>query len=422
MLLKTSSLTSLTITRVVCLSPIRIKNPNKGLRFIRGDPRYLKDRQSGYLNFPCGHCSECIAKRQMDLVQRIMMESMKNEMFFVTMTYNDETLPYLSVNDYTIRYADYQDVIHMFKRIKKRKLLPPFRYFGVSELGSRKGRPHFHLLLIFPKIQFQDYNDKIHFSLHLKDVLLANWCRNVGSTRAPSYIPLCTYAEKFINNKWRRNFDVSYCCPNASANGIADVAFYCLKYMLKPSDRESRLQQALKLNLDPDEYNDVWSIVRCRSFYSTGLGLAPLSEGKLKQQDIIPDPDIVKYLKDGVQLSIKSGMPYPCFYNPLNGTTFPLARYYCSKPYILSLSDQYEFYFTNNPDLSEPYFVRESLAYSELMAKLDSQARRIKLLHFTNDEYLEELCQSHLSTMETDLTPLVETLSVTVPNSSINSL
>lgn len=124
----------------MCISPIRIRNPNFGINNV--GTKY-KDTVSAFINVPCGHCSECVSVRQMGYVQRLQLESVKNHMFFCTLTYNNESMPYLSVNGRNIRYADVSDVQKMIKRLRKSNVFGrPFRYFGVSELGSLKGRPH----------------------------------------------------------------------------------------------------------------------------------------------------------------------------------------------------------------------------------------------------------------------------------------
>lgn len=125
----------------MCLSPIRIKNPNLGLT---GPNAQFKDTVSQMINVPCGVCAECVAARQMQYVQRLQMEELVNHVFFCTLTYNNEMLPVVETSTgYRIRYADVSDVQKMFKRLRKRNAFGrPFRYFAVSELGTLKGRPH----------------------------------------------------------------------------------------------------------------------------------------------------------------------------------------------------------------------------------------------------------------------------------------
>lgn len=126
----------------MCVSPIRIPNPN-----YHNHSKYvsaLKDTSSQYINVPCGHCGECIAVRQMNIIQRVHMESLDNHCFYCTLTYNNYSMPYVDVTTgYRLRYADHRDIQCMMKRLRKSNAFGrPFRYFGVSELGSKRGRPH----------------------------------------------------------------------------------------------------------------------------------------------------------------------------------------------------------------------------------------------------------------------------------------
>lgn len=125
----------------MCVSPIRIKNPNLGLT---GPNAQFKDTTSQMIDVPCGVCAECVAARQMQYVQRLQMEELVNHFFFCTLTYNDEMMPRVTTSTgYDIRFADVSDVQNMFKRLRKRDAFGrPFRYFAVSELGKKRGRPH----------------------------------------------------------------------------------------------------------------------------------------------------------------------------------------------------------------------------------------------------------------------------------------
>lgn len=126
---------------VMCISPIKIKNPNLGMT---GPNAQFKDCVSRYIEVPCGVCCQCVANRQLQYVQRLQAESLVNHFFFCTLTYNNDCLPRVSTSTgYDIRFADVRDVQNMFKRLRKRNAFGrPFRYFAVSELGSTRGRPH----------------------------------------------------------------------------------------------------------------------------------------------------------------------------------------------------------------------------------------------------------------------------------------
>ena len=250
----------------MCLHPLLIPNPNRGKTYPKGDPRNLYDCTSQYIYVPCGYCPQCIAVKQMYIVQRVQMESLENHLFFATLTYNQESLPRITTSTgYSIPYADISDIQNCFKRLRKSGAFSrPFRYFAVTERGSTYGRPHAHCLFFLPKYEGDSFLDCLNLESILFDALLAEWRRNYGSTRVPAYRPLCTYYRKFIGGKLSATYDLHYAVPSASDAGLASVAFYVCKYMLKPSTKEVRLQQALHLNLPDDEYETVWKTVRNR--------------------------------------------------------------------------------------------------------------------------------------------------------------
>ena len=81
----------------MCLSPIKIKNVNRGLH----NPLLAalgRDLDSQYMEVPCGHCEQCIAARQNAFVQRVEAESRYNHLFFTTLTYDNAHLPRLTVD------------------------------------------------------------------------------------------------------------------------------------------------------------------------------------------------------------------------------------------------------------------------------------------------------------------------------------
>lgn len=364
----------------MCVHPIQIKNPNYGLhnRF-----SYMKDTTSQYINVPCGHCPECIAVRQMNWVQRVQMEQLDNHLFFSTLTYNNECMPIVSTSSgYSIRYAAVDDVQNMIKRLRRRNAFGrPFRYFGVSELGSRKGRPHFHILWMIPKEEGDDFLTCQNLEHLLFKEVLAEWKRNVAppiwskkkqkyipNTRCPVYKPLCTYVRKFVRGKLRTNYDLHYANPILSDGGVADVAFYVLKYMMKPSDRAVRLQQALHMNLPEEEYEDIWKLVKPRHFESERFGLGKTKKEK-DSNKLVFSPKIKDYIVHGMESS-KSFSDFPCFISPQNGNTFPLARYYQKFPELYSMFDATCFYYRSN-DRADNMVIRDRDLSQDLKKKHD---------------------------------------------------
>lgn len=142
--------------------------------------------------------------------------------------------------------------------------------------------------------------------------IFSEWRRNYGSNRVPIWKPLFTYHQKYRHGKLYRNFDLHYVVPHSTEHGSDDVAFYCSKYLLKPCERENKLQQALKLNLDPADFNSTWSLVKSRFFCSKGFGA--YTEFEKRYIGICIDNSC--HDKDGLK------------YFGTDGSTQPLARYY----------------------------------------------------------------------------------------------
>lgn len=121
----------------MCLKPILVDNPNFRHPLADTDYGILHDCTSMKLEVPCGHCEVCICLRQAYLVQRMQMESIDNLLFFGMVSYNEDSLPYIYTNDKKIRYALGNDMSNMMRHVRLSGLLPPFRYFAVSEFGGR---------------------------------------------------------------------------------------------------------------------------------------------------------------------------------------------------------------------------------------------------------------------------------------------
>lgn len=224
------------------------------------------------------------------------------------------------------------------KRNKFYRFSRSFRYLYVSELGGQKGRPHFHVLFFIPKYKDDNEYTPLNLEREMYDAVFHEWRRNYGSNRNPIYKPLFTFKQVYCSGVIHRNFDLHYVIPTSDSDA-SSVAFYVMKYMLKPSDKLSRLQQALHLNLPPDEYESVWSIVKTRLVASKGLGLNLDEDGNI-------DPLILEHLRKSITLSTD----FPKFFNPKDGKSFPLSRYYRSRGQIYTLDDALRFYFDSNSE------------------------------------------------------------------------
>lgn len=301
----------------MCLSPYSIPNPNfhsKNELIVA-----TKDTTSYRINVPCGHCAQCIAARQLEMVQRILMESLNNHLFFTTLTYNEDYLPILVTSTgREIPFSDFHDIDLLIKRMRNDQVFPRgFRYVAVSERGGRKFRPHFHILWITPKEKTDDFNYCISLERMIFPAILARWSRNLGTRGHADYKCLTTYQKRFYAGKLHTNYDTHYVNPSLSTNGVSDAAFYVLKYMLKASPYERYLYASLKDELAPDEFYYTIKRVRSHCTMSKGVG-NPTS------------PDVVNYINYCIQRSDVS-LGYPQFFNPNTGQRFPLCQYYRTK-------------------------------------------------------------------------------------------
>lgn len=366
----------------MCKKPIYIPNKNVGSKLPYS---YLKDTEHDYLAVPCGHCEECIAIMQMYLVQRMQMESKLNHMFMCTLTYKDSMIPKLPLGDYDIRYASVADFQRYVKRLRKDNVFPrPFRYLAVSERGSLHSRPHFHIIWLLPKYDFDTYSDCLDLQEQLYPICFNYWSRNYGSKRVPIYKSLSDLVVSRQAGRIRSTYDLHYVNPPKTLHGISDVAFYVTKYVLKrsPESNEEKLRSALKLNY-PDCFPFFWKIVRSRLFLSRDFG-------GYKQ------PLVRDYIRKCIDDSDKR-LGYPQYFDE-NGNSFPLSPFYWKQPTrilsrssfgdplevldpIYTDSDAHDFYFNYDEDL-DPY---NTLVDVPEVIRMEKQFSKIQSLFNTYD-------------------------------------
>lgn len=90
--------------------------------------------------YGCGQCMHCRYNKRRIWMHRIMLEAAQYEdNAFVTLTYDDEALPGLSLVP--------SDMQLFLKRLRAAVEPIRFRFFGVGEYGDASERPHFHLML-----------------------------------------------------------------------------------------------------------------------------------------------------------------------------------------------------------------------------------------------------------------------------------
>lgn len=353
----------------MCLSPILIRNTNRGLGHIGYNG--IKDCESAFVPVPCGHCIDCIRSRQNDWIQRYRLETIDNYVAFCTLTYNNESLPrfekeFISKDGELLNlrfdYADHNDIATLVRNLRQGSCYRcafnniDFKYSCFSELGGKFGRPHFHLLFFIPKKYFYDHSDFVSWCERHEFDVYRNWCRNEGTRKFPKWKKLCTYAERFKDGKPEKNYDFHAVVPNDDGN-FDDVAFYVSKYLFKYSKKETSRQQFLKLNLTPGDYAEVYNIIKCKMTASKGIG------STASKYD--PFGSKRTYLLDCVSRSKESNDDYKFlkFYNE-DGKSFPLGRYFYHQQNLITPKDVI-FFFEDLPSgefkLPAKYLTKEQV-------------------------------------------------------------
>lgn len=100
------------------------------------------------VKIPCGQCIGCRLERSRQWAVRCMHEaSLYEDNCFVTLTYNDASLPAFG----SLQKVDLQNFM---KRLRKRFDGTTIRFFSCGEYGDQFNRPHYHSLLF--GVDFRD--------------------------------------------------------------------------------------------------------------------------------------------------------------------------------------------------------------------------------------------------------------------------
>lgn len=186
---------------MACLHPKLLPNPIFGkLSYSDGRPTLSGDRLSKYIEVPCGRCVDCLSNRQNSWSFRIDCEyldvvSKDGCSYFITLTYDDEHLPF---NSDGICSLDKSHLQLFHKRLRAEGL--NFRYFCCGEYGDKFGRPHYHGIYFFNEWFSKEY---IH------DIFYSKWlmCEDF-ELRVDSYSILSAeYVSKYCLKRFGVNYD-----------------------------------------------------------------------------------------------------------------------------------------------------------------------------------------------------------------------
>lgn len=136
----------------MCMNPLKVYQVCEGQKPIFTIEKFLTYFKDEYDRLPswqevqdctiylkCNSCKECLESQAVEWAYRIMDESKYHaDNCVITLTYDNENVTHGLI------IKEYQDFL---KRYRKKLEPKKIRYFISGEYGSRKLRPHFHLIV-----------------------------------------------------------------------------------------------------------------------------------------------------------------------------------------------------------------------------------------------------------------------------------
>lgn len=168
------------------------------------------------LNVPCRRCPGCRLDYSRDWANRMLLEFQHTKKaVFVTLTYNNEHVPFSDSGFMTLSKRDCQ---LFMKRLRKYFSCTEIRFFLGGEYGPLHNRPHYHAIL---------------FGLSLAD--MGNLAvRDVNELGQPSF------QSSVLDSIWTSGFST-----------VSDVSFqtfaYCARYVLKKQRLKDYVRDGVEL-------------------------------------------------------------------------------------------------------------------------------------------------------------------------------
>lgn len=166
-------------------------------------------RYRSYDIIPCGKCLGCYLERARDKAVQLSLEKMnpeykEDEMWFITLTYEDDLLPIHSYVDATTGEifsgcsTELKDLQNWIKKLRDNHPEKNIRYMAAREYGSHTLRPHYHLIIfglpldreLFVKIGNNANGDPLWTTPQLDNIKSKDcWSvrRPLGDRTAPMY-------------------------------------------------------------------------------------------------------------------------------------------------------------------------------------------------------------------------------------------
>lgn len=170
----------------MCVAPIQLKK-TKASQSIK-DTYFMQQ-------VPCGNCVECMKRRVNGWFVRLMSEyNDSTSAYFVTLTYNEESIPFSENGLMTLDYKHFQNFI---KRYRTKSGDKNIKYYLVGEYGENYHRPHYHAII---------YN-VTDINLLIQDWEEQHGHTHVGTVKPQSVYYTLKYAMKRIHKIGKKDID-----------------------------------------------------------------------------------------------------------------------------------------------------------------------------------------------------------------------
>ena len=143
---------------------------------------FVRKIETNYHPLPCGKCPFCVQRKVHQWSFRLIQEEkLAFSSWFITLTYEDQNIPYSELGLQTLVKKDLQD---FFKRLRKRNQRK-LRYYAVGEYGSKTNRPHYHIILFNAELDtIQPSWDKghVHYG-EVNEASIQYTCKYLSKTK-----------------------------------------------------------------------------------------------------------------------------------------------------------------------------------------------------------------------------------------------
>lgn len=201
-------------------------DPESGTVFSRfiGNGSYMDPKDYGtpyvdkewYIPVPCGKCASCRMDYAREWSNRMILELQDHDQaMFLTLTYNDDHLPYSDKGFPTLVKRDVQLFL---KRLRKHLNGKRIRYYFSGEYGSKTERPHYHAIIYgiglntFPDLIYRGSN-KLGHPYFTSPTLERIWRNGFISFSSVTW-RTCNYVSRYVLKKQSQIEEFNgTCCP-----------------------------------------------------------------------------------------------------------------------------------------------------------------------------------------------------------------